>query len=134
MALDGSHSDRKADSQHAILGIEEAYILGYNVERLRKLANLDIATFSRMSNISRPTLYKIESGESNLRLSNLKKIADALGVSIPHLLTLPHESVDVAFCRRHCNKNRREGEEWLKAAVERKNALGGSAASNIDAR
>ena len=76
--------------EHVPFALEEAVILGANVERLRIKAGMDIATFARVAGIARPTVYKVESGVSNLKLSYLRKIADALGVSIVELLTV-HE-------------------------------------------
>lgn len=84
---------------HATLGLEEAYILGYNVERLRKLSNMDIAKFAQVAGIARPTIYKIERGESDLKLSYIRKLADALGVTVVDLLTPPPDPTEQAICR-----------------------------------
>ncbi len=79
------------DAAHASLGMEEAFVLGYNVERLRRTAHLDIATFARMVGVTRPTIYKVERGASDLKLSFIKRFADALNVSVVELLSLPKE-------------------------------------------
>ena len=86
----------------AQLILEESYILGYNVERLRVQSHMDISTFAQVAGIARPTVYKVERGESNLKLSYLKKIADALDVSIVELLTPPFEYIDSAYYRSEC--------------------------------
>lgn len=83
------HNATSSLPEHAPLGLEESYILGYNVERLRIRAGMDISTFARVAGIARPTVYKIERGESNLKLSYIKKLADALDVSMIDLLTPP---------------------------------------------
>lgn len=53
------------------------YILGSNVTRLRVEQGLTKTTFALMSDISRPTLIKIEKGACDVRLSYLQRIADA---------------------------------------------------------
>lgn len=75
--------------EHPQLALEEAVVLGYNVERLRKAQQMSITTFSQMAGISRPTLYKIESGTSDLKLSMLARIAKALDTTVVALLTPP---------------------------------------------
>ncbi len=65
---------------------EESVIFGSNVERIRIDEGLSITKFCQMAGISRPTLYKIERGESDPQLSMMVKIAKALGVSIEDLL------------------------------------------------
>lgn len=69
------------------LNVEEAYVLGHNVNRLRRLARMDKKTFAQVAGITRPTLDKIERGESDLKLSYLRKLADALDVRVVDLLT-----------------------------------------------
>lgn len=66
---------------------EEAVVFGSNVERLRTAEGLSITKFCAMAGISRPTLYKIERGEGDPRLSMMRKIAKALGVEVGDLLT-----------------------------------------------
>lgn len=87
----------------AQLGLEESYILGYNVERLRVQSRMDISTFAQVAGITRPTVYKVERGESNLKLSYLKKIADALGVSVVELLTPPFDHIDAVYYQESCH-------------------------------
>ena len=76
-------------SEHVPLADEDAVILGTNVERLREESGLGISTFARKANVSRPFLYKVERGESNPRLSDIQKLARALGVHVIELLTPP---------------------------------------------
>lgn len=73
---------------HAPIALEEAVILGTNVERLRTMQKLDKTKFANMAGISRPTLYKIESGQCDAQLSLIRKLADALGVTVSDLLSL----------------------------------------------
>ncbi|MDO4290301.1 MAG: helix-turn-helix transcriptional regulator [Eggerthellaceae bacterium] len=87
---------------HASLGLEEAYILGYNVERLRRQRGMDVSTFARVAGITRPTVYKMERGEADPKLSYVRKVADALGVSVVDLLTPPPEVLDPSFYQRAC--------------------------------
>lgn len=80
----------KTAVEHAPLALEESVMIASNVERLRKRQNLSILRFSQMAGVSRPTIYKLESGSSDPKLSVLKKVADGLGVSIVDLMT-PHK-------------------------------------------
>ncbi len=93
-----SGKNRLSRTKHAPFGFEEAYIFGYNVERLRRMANMSITTFARVAGISRPTVYKIEKGESDLQLSFMKKIADTLDVTVVELLSEPpHKKSKLPF-------------------------------------
>ena len=77
---------------HAPFALEEAVVLGYNVERLRKDQALTKTMFANMANISRPTLNKVENGEAvNIQLSRLCRIAEALNVTVVDLLTPPDD-------------------------------------------
>lgn len=78
-------------SEHAPLANEDAVILGTNVERLREEAGFNISRFAARANISRPFLYDIESGIANPKLTDMQKIARALGVHVVDLLTPPKE-------------------------------------------
>lgn len=109
--------------EHAPLGLEESYMLGYNVERLRKQARMDIASFAQIAGITRPTVYKVESGESNLKLSYIRKIADALGVTVIDLLTPPYEAVDAAYYRDSCVQRTRERKEKAFFGALRKTSV-----------
>lgn len=81
----------KITLRHAPLAREDACVLAANVTRLRLKEHMDISTFARVAGITRPTVYKIERGESDLKLSYLRKVADALNVSVVELLTPPPE-------------------------------------------
>ncbi len=74
---------------HEPLALEEAVILGYNVERLRTTQELSKTMFANMAGISRPTLNKIEQGLADPQLSIIRRIADALNVTVRQLLTPP---------------------------------------------
>lgn len=73
------------------LFIEERFRFGVNVERLRRHQQLPITTLSKMANISRPTLYKIERGEADLKLSVMTRVAHALGVDLVDLFADPND-------------------------------------------
>ena len=66
--------------------------LGYNVRRYRREQHLSKTLLARMCGIGRPLLNKIESGESDIRISYVQRIADALSVSPLDLLILEDES------------------------------------------
>lgn len=65
---------------------EESVVFGNNVERIRTDEGLSMTRFCEMARISRPTLYKIERGDGDPRLSMMVKIAKALGVTVEDLL------------------------------------------------
>lgn len=109
--------------EHAPLGLEESYVLGYNVERLRNQAHMDIARFAQVAGVTRPTVYKVESGESNLKLSYIRKLADALGVTVIDLLTPPYEAVDAAYYRDSCAQRARERKEKTSSGMFRKTSV-----------
>lgn len=85
-----------SSSTPKVFGPEEGYIIGFNVERLRKHAGISKVRFCNMLGIGRPTLDRIEDGEGDVRLSLLVKMAEALEVRAVDLMTLPqaHEAVD----------------------------------------
>lgn len=53
---------------------------GRNVKRLRIEQHINKKSFSQMCGIGRPLLDEIERGESNIRLSYIQRIAEALSV------------------------------------------------------
>ena len=63
--------------------------LGANVVRLRNEQRLSKKTFALMVGIGRPLLDKIEKGQSDIRLSYVQMIADALSVDPIDLITPP---------------------------------------------
>lgn len=87
-----SSSSQVTDAEgHALLANEDAIILGSNVERLRVETGMNMSRFAARANISRPFLYDIESGIANPKLSDMQKIARALGTTVAELLTPPEE-------------------------------------------
>ncbi len=97
MSEKDAHTTLTQHPDHPLFGTMESYVLGYNVERLRKGAGMNITTLSRVAGITRPTIYKIEKGESNLKLSFLRKLADALDVTIVDLLSAPQTNARTRF-------------------------------------
>ncbi len=80
---------------HAPIGLEESFILAYNVKRLREHEGMNKSKFSLVAGISRPTLDKIEDGRCDAQLSLLHKLASALGVTSVALITPPFEDVSM---------------------------------------
>ena len=68
--------------------------LGKNVARLRTEQGLNKKTFSMMCGIGRPLLDAIERGRSDVRLSYVQRLADALSVHPLVLLSPPEEGSD----------------------------------------
>ena len=66
-----------------------SFSLGTNVKRLRKEQELTKTALARMAGLCRPMLDKIEDGESNIRLSDVHQLADALCVEPTDLLFMP---------------------------------------------
>lgn len=66
--------------------LEESVVFGNNVERIRNDEGLSMTRFCEMAGISRPTLYKIERGDADPKLSMMVKVAKALGVKVEDLL------------------------------------------------
>lgn len=68
-----------------------SYVLGSNVNRLRRRSKINKTTFCLMLGISRPYLNRIERGDANPRISLVEKMAAALGTTPQSLLTPPFE-------------------------------------------
>lgn len=68
---------------------ELPYVVGFNVERLRRAQGISKIRFCQMLGIGRPTLDRIEDGEGDCRLSLLEALAVALETSVPDLLQMP---------------------------------------------
>lgn len=95
-ALDSAHAaNANPPMQPRVFAPEEAYIVGFNVERLRKRAGISKIRFCEMLGIGRPTLDRIEDGEHDIRLSLLVKIAEALEVRAVDLMTMPQSLAGV---------------------------------------
>ena len=73
--------------------LESSRNLAANILALRSGAGLSQQQLANLAGIPRSTLTHIESGEGNPSLSNLCKLAGALGVSIEELLTRPRGEV-----------------------------------------
>ncbi len=78
-------SDNAAGNNPAQESLSET--LGANVMRLRNEQRLSKKTFALMVGIGRPLLDKIERGQSDLRLSYIQMLADALSVDPIDLIT-----------------------------------------------
>ena len=72
---------------------ESSRNLAANTQALRSAAGLSQQQLANLAGIPRSTLTHIESGEGNPSLSNLCKLAGALGVSIEELLMRPRGEV-----------------------------------------
>lgn len=62
-------------------------ILADNILAFRKAKSLSQEDLADMCNLHRTYMGSVERGERNITLSTLEVIADALGVSVPKLLT-----------------------------------------------
>ncbi|MEP9376980.1 helix-turn-helix domain-containing protein [Aquabacter sp. CN5-332] len=67
--------------------------VGDNVRRLRQAAGMSQAALAAASGLSRRMIVGIESGEANISLSNLDRLAAALGTSFSHVVR-PAEASD----------------------------------------
>ena len=65
-------------------------LLGKNVKRLREGQGITVMKLYRMTGITRPTVYAIEDGLVDVRISYVRRLADALGVE-PYALLVPWE-------------------------------------------
>ena len=63
--------------------------LAVNIRSLRVKARLSQEAFAQKSDISRPTISRIENGDHNPRLSTIEHLANALGVDLVTLLQRP---------------------------------------------
>jgi transcriptional regulator with XRE-family HTH domain len=62
-------------------------ILADNVRAYRKVQNLSQEALADICDLHRTYIGSVERGERNVTLSTLEVIAQALGVSVPELLT-----------------------------------------------
>jgi len=61
--------------------------LSKNVKRLREVKGLSQEKLARLADVANNTLIKMETGENkNPTLETLKKVAQALGVSVDNLI------------------------------------------------
>lgn len=109
-----------------LLNPEEGYVIGFNVERLRKRAGISKVRFCEMLGIGRPTLDRIEDGEHDIRLSLLVKIAEALEVRAVDLMTMPQHYAGVN-ARKVLHKRQEERrEKGARKVAARKRAKAAS--------
>lgn len=85
------------------------YIIGFNIGQLRRRARITKSAFCTMVGIGRPTLDRLEDGESDPRIGLLTKVAAALDVSLSDLLNAPPQEIDVrtVLSRRKRERNER---------------------------
>lgn len=88
--------------EHIPFGNEDAYILGFNIDRLIGEQGITVASLAKVSNVSRPVIYRMMSGEANSTLNTISRIAKALGVTSSEILTPPFSNVDHGFYRNRC--------------------------------
>lgn len=66
--------------------------LAKNIKQLREARNLTQDQLAKLSDIPRPTLANLESGESNPTLSVLVKVAGAFQISVEALISPPRST------------------------------------------
>lgn len=59
--------------------------LGHRIKELRQKQGLSQEQFAHLCGLDRTYMTSVENGKRNLSLQNIKKIADALGISISEL-------------------------------------------------
>lgn len=62
-------------------------VLADNIRAFRKIKGLSQEDLAHICNLHRTYVGSVERGERNVTLSTLEVIAEALGVSVPKLLT-----------------------------------------------
>lgn len=67
--------------------IQTTQILADNIRKFRNIKGLSQEELADMCNLHRTYIGSVERGERNVTLSTLEVIADALGISVPKLLT-----------------------------------------------
>jgi transcriptional regulator with XRE-family HTH domain len=67
--------------------LKEKSLIGKNIKKYRKLAGISQDVLSKKANLAFHTIAKIEAGSTlNPTIDTVKKIADALGVSLDNLI------------------------------------------------
>jgi len=66
--------------------------LGEEIRRRRVALGVGETELARRAEIHRNYLHSVEAGERNISVSNLKRIADALGVDISELVSAAFET------------------------------------------
>ena len=59
--------------------------LGYRIQALRKQAGLSQEKFALQINMDRTYFASVEAGKRNISITNIKKIADGLGITLSEL-------------------------------------------------
>lgn len=67
--------------------------IGNRVAQVREEQGLTQSALARAMNISQSAVSQIEAGERNPSFDMLRQIANALGVSLPHLVGAPVEKL-----------------------------------------
>lgn len=70
---------------------EKVYLkkLGLNIKKIRRQKGMSQIVLSDHFDADSPTISRIEAGKTNPTIITLKKIADALGVEVADLVTIP---------------------------------------------
>lgn len=84
---------------HAVFAHEDFVILSTNIERIRNEQGMDVKKLAQVSGLVRQTIHDIEKLKGDPKLSTIRKIAEALGVSIGDLFTAPQQSRDPRHSR-----------------------------------
>ena len=79
---------------------EYAFILGENVERLRKRKRITKDKLCLMAGVSRPTLDRVIGAGMHTRLSTIVKLAGALDVAPEDLIRAPFNDVPLSAYHR----------------------------------
>ena len=101
MTSELQHSDLIELPEHAPLGVQSGYVLGFNVETMRSSLGMSATDFAEYAGISRMRLSTIESGTANVTLETLEKLARALGTD-PWELIKPPDKCSVGYIVAHC--------------------------------
>lgn len=71
---------------------ERLAALAHNVRRLREAHGLSLAQLAERTGVTKATLFRIESLQTNPTLDTVLRLCDALSVSIADLIALPNGS------------------------------------------
>lgn len=94
-----------------------------NLRRLRRTSGLSQGALAEASGLSRRMIVNLESGDTNVSLSSLDKLADALGVDFVSMIADPAAS-----------SQRIDAVGWRGAGAESKGVLLGSAPAGREAQ
>jgi transcriptional regulator with XRE-family HTH domain len=86
--MEMGHRERAADGDRARAPRSKlSNIVGDNLRRLRRAQGLSLEQLSQIAGVSRAMLGQIETGKSAPTINLLGRVADALGVSVPSLIS-----------------------------------------------